>query len=131
MFGINLYAILVSLVLIGGIGAGGYFYYKDAEATKLRLQTQAALLEAAILEKDKIISILQEEAVTNEENYTALVYRNRVAEEYQEKLLDILHKHDLTNLASKKPGLIETRINEGTQNVLNSLERTTSDDTGQ
>ena len=85
----------------------------------------------AIAERDNTIATLTEEAVANEENYSALVYRNRVAEQYQDKLLDILHKHDLTNLASKKPGLIENRINEGTQNVLDSLERTSSDGTSQ
>ena len=39
------------------------------------------------------------------------------------RYLDIFKRHDLTKLAAAKPGLIETRINKGTKDVFESIEK--------
>jgi hypothetical protein len=123
----TLYGWLLALLMIGGMGTVGYFYYTNTEATIAALNQETTAQRLAIISAEKTISQMVDEREATEENYSALVARSRVAEEYQDGLLDILHKHNLTNLASKKPGLIETRINEGTKNVLSDLERTTTD----
>ena len=126
--GTTIYAWLLSLLLAGGMITGGYFYYKNTEATISALDREIATMQLAAEGYRKTIVQLQEEKIANEEAFKDLHYNLEVAEEYQNNLLNILHKHDLTNLAAKKPGLIETRINEGTKNALSNLERTTADD---
>lgn len=126
-----MYAWIVSGVLAGAISVAGYIYYTTTQNTIEELSAQVATQAVAIELSNKTIIKLQDDAVLNENAYIDLEYRYKISEEYQDSLLDVLHKHDLTNLASKKPGLIESRVNEGTKNVLNDLERITSDDNSQ
>ena len=48
------------------------------------------------------------------------------AERYGDELRKKLHKHDLTRLSIKKPGLIEKRINDGTNKLFDSIESITA-----
>ena len=48
------------------------------------------------------------------------------AEEYGDDLRKKLHKHNLTRLSIKKPGLIEKRINDGTKKLFKSIESLTA-----
>jgi hypothetical protein len=48
------------------------------------------------------------------------------AEEYGDDLRKKLHKHDLTRLSIKKPGLIEKRINDGTKKLFERIESLTA-----
>ena len=48
------------------------------------------------------------------------------AEEYGDDLRKKLHKHDLTRLSIKKPGLIEKRINNGTKKLFERIESLTA-----
>jgi hypothetical protein len=121
-----LYGWILSFILAIGIGGGAYFYYINTEATIDNLKAENIAYILAAEASEKVINQLQDEAAANEVAFSDLHIRLEIAEEYQDGLLDILHKHDLTNLASKKPGLIETRVNEGTKKVLSDLERTTT-----
>lgn len=121
-----LYGWILSFILAIGIGGGAYFYYINTEATIDNLKAENIAYILAAEASEKVINQLQDEAAANEVAFSDLHLRLEVAYEYQDGLLDILHKHDLTNLASKKPGLIETRVNEGTKKVLSDLERTTT-----
>ena len=47
-------------------------------------------------------------------------------EKYKNDLISKLQKHDLTRLSHQKPGMIEKRINNGTQKVFDSLESLTT-----
>jgi len=126
--GTTIYAWLISLLLASGIVAGGYFYYKNTQATILSLTTEVATMQLAAQAYVSTITRLQEEKINNENALRDLGKKLRISEEYEDSLLNILHKHNLTNLAAKKPGMIEKRINEGTKNALDSLERTTTND---
>ena len=53
---------------------------------------------------------------------STLIYK----EEYRNELISKLQKHDLTRLSHQKPGMIEKRINNGTQKVFDSLESLTT-----
>ena len=48
------------------------------------------------------------------------------AEEYGDDLRKKLHKHDLTRISIKKPGLIEKRINDGTKKLFERIESLTA-----
>ena len=39
------------------------------------------------------------------------------------RYLDIFKRHNLSKLAAAKPGLIETRVNNGTKEVFESIEQ--------
>ena len=39
------------------------------------------------------------------------------------RYLDIFKRHNLSKLAAAKPGLIETRVNNGTKEVFDSIEQ--------
>ena len=41
---------------------------------------------------------------------------------YRDTLIDKLRKHDLAKLSLQKPGLVETRINNGTKRLFRELE---------
>jgi hypothetical protein len=42
------------------------------------------------------------------------------------RYLDVFKRHDLSKLAFAKPGLIQTRVNKGTKDVFDSIEKDTS-----
>ncbi len=48
--------------------------------------------------------------------------RNQEIEAEMSRYLDIFRRHDLSKLASARPGLIEPRINNGTKEVFESIE---------
>ncbi len=41
---------------------------------------------------------------------------------YRDTLIDKVRKHDLAKLSLQKPGLVETRINNGTKRLFRELE---------
>ena len=41
------------------------------------------------------------------------------------RYLDIFKRHNLSKLAIAKPGMIETRVNKGTKDVFDSIEKDT------
>ena len=45
--------------------------------------------------------------------------------EYKDTLINKLRKHDLAKLSMQKPGLVEKKINRGTENLFRSLENLT------
>lgn len=49
----------------------------------------------------------------------------REAGAYSRELKDVLSKHDLGALAKRKPGLIERRVNDGSDRALRLLEQST------
>ena len=53
----------------------------------------------------------------------------RKAEEYGDELRATLNKHDLTHLANKKPGMIEKRMQDATDELWNDIESITGDNT--
>lgn len=48
------------------------------------------------------------------------------AADYQGKLLNVLSRHNLGELASQKPALIERRVNDGSSRVIRMLEQATN-----
>lgn len=54
-----------------------------------------------------------------------LATAQREAGAYSRELKDVLSKHDLGALAKRKPGLIERRVNDGSDRALRLLEQST------
>jgi len=122
----KVYMFLSLFGVLGGVFYGGYSYYKDTQARISQLTANNATLKAANETNQATITELQATAVLQAELTQDLQKNLQKAEKYQDKLISQLRKHDLTKLSLKKPGLIETRINDGTQKLFDSIESDTA-----
>jgi hypothetical protein len=114
------------LGIIGGVGYGAYAYYQDTQQRIATLQTNNAKLETVSKTNELTITSMQK----NQEKFATLnkdlQMKLNEAEEYGDDLRKKLHKHNLTRLSIKKPGLIEKRINDGTKKLFKSIESLTA-----
>ena len=114
--------ILLILLLFSSIAGGGYFYYTDTQARISQLQENNAQLKVAVETNEKTIEGMEERAEISAELSQALAEKLQVSEASRNRLIEVFGKHDLTRLALKKPGLIESRINNGTKKAFDGIE---------
>ena len=123
---LKIYMLIFVLAIIGGLGYGAYAYYQDTQQRIATLQQNNAKLETVAKTNETTINSLKESqekfATLNKE----LQYNLNEAERYGDELRKKLHKHNLTRLSIKKPGLIEKRINDGTQKLFDNIESLTA-----
>jgi cell division protein FtsB len=123
---IKLYAMIVVLAVLGGVGYGAVWYYNDTQARIQQLAENNAKLETAVATQRETISVLNDQAEKQAELTAELQGALQEAEQYQDDLRSKLQKHDLTRLSEAKPALVEKRINNGTKALFDSLESDTS-----
>ena len=123
---LRMYMLIIVVGLVGGVVYGAYTYYHDTQQRIKTLQENNAKLETVAKSNELTINSLQESqekfATLNNELQTKL----NLALNYGDDLRKKLHKHDLTRLSIKKPGLIEKRINDGTNKLFDSIESITA-----
>ena len=126
MFGLRAYIMVAVVVAVGGAIMGARSYYKDTQERIATLHKNNAKMEVVQQQNEAVMKSLTEEATRlNELNFN-LQGKLDAAEEYRNELISKLQKHDLTRLSHQKPGMIEKRINNGTQKVFDSLESLTT-----
>ncbi len=111
----------MSKVLIGVIAVMsiiGYFLWN--ENSRLSALNQA--FELRDQEQKEAIKTLQEDFKTQSEGLLEIQKRNNEIQLEMTRYLDIFKRHNLTKLAIAKPNLIETRVNNGTKKVFDSIE---------
>ena len=86
------------------------------QAFELRNQEQKAAVES-----------LQNDFTLQTEGLLAIQSKNQEIEAEMNRYLDIFKRHNLTKLAAAKPGLIEPRVNKGTKDVFDSIEKDSRD----
>ena len=123
---LRIYMLIIVVGLIGGVVYGAYAYYHDTQQRIATLQQNNAKLETVAKTNELTINSLQE----SQEKFATLNKDLQVklnqAEEYGDDLRKKLHKHNLTRLSIKKPGLIEKRINDGTKKLFDNIESLTA-----
>ena len=123
---LKIYMLIFVLGIIGGVGYGAYAYYQDTQQRIATLQQNNAKLETVAKTNELTITSMQK----NQEKFATLnkdlQMKLNEAEEYGDDLRKKLHKHNLTRLSIKKPGLIEKRINDGTKKLFKSIESLTA-----
>ena len=120
---IKIYALLIILGLLGGVGYGAYYYYKDTQARIAILAENSAKLEQATNTQKQTINTLVEDAEKYRELNKELNTKLEAANEYKNKLIGKLRKHNLAKLSLQKPGLVEKKINRGTKKLFESFEK--------
>ena len=105
--------IIVILVAITGV-----LYFQNQrlsslnQAFELRDQEQRAAIES-----------LQSDFQMQTQGLLNLQSKNQEIEAEMNRYLDIFKRHNLSKLAAAKPNLIETRVNNGTKEVFESIEQ--------
>jgi len=113
---------MMSKVLIGIIVVlvlSSYLLWN--ENSKLSALNQA--FELRNQEQKLAIESLQNDFTLQTDSLLQIQSRNQEIEQEMSRYLDIFKRHNLTKLASAKPGLIEPRINKGTKDVFDSIEK--------
>lgn len=123
---------MFSKILLGVIlamGVGGYIYYNTTETKINTLEARAIqqanennALRIAQDEQNRTIDALQSNLTRTTDALNNMASRNNEIQAEMSRYLDIFARHDLARLAAAKPGLIETRINKGTQDVFDTIE---------
>ena len=123
---IKIYGLIVILVVLSGVGYGAISYYNDTQERIATLRDNNAKLEVANKSKEEALKTIQSNVEKTNKLNKELQGRLQDAEVYQDDLRKKLQKHDLTRLSEKKPGLVEKKINEGTQKLFNDFESITA-----
>ena len=118
--------LLFVLGIIGGVGYGVYYYYKDTQARIAILTENSAKLEIAATTQKNTIDILMADAKKYAELNSELQKNLEKANDYKNTLIGKLRKHNLAKLSMQKPGLVEKKINNGTKKLLESFESITA-----
>ena len=116
---------LMVIGLLGGAVYGAKYYYDSTQATIQRLSAVKAILDSALEQQTASLNQMQAQMERqnqlNTELQTSLQEANAGLNEMRSKFA----RHDLTRLAIARPGLIQTRINNGTVDVFREIEENT------
>ena len=123
---LKIYMLLFVLGIIGGVGYGVYYYYKDTQARIAILTENSAKLEIAATTQKNTIDTLMADAKKYAELNSELQKNLEKANDYKNTLIGKLRKHNLAKLSMQKPGLVEKKINNGTKKLFESLESITA-----
>ena len=123
---LKIYMLLFVLGIIGGVGYGAYYYYKDTQARIAILTENSAKLEIAATTQKNTIDTLMADAKKYAELNSELQKNLEKANDYKNTLIGKLRKHNLAKLSMQKPGLVEKKINNGTKKLLESFESITA-----
>jgi chromosome segregation ATPase len=133
-----MFKIYLIIAFIGAI-AGGYSYHQvtvskfeagiaKLEANNRTLKENQVQMEIAVNTAQASLKAAEENAKKSEAAMSALTSRNQELNREKQTYLKIFKDHhNLTRLARAKPGMIETRINNGTRKVFEALENDTKE----
>ena len=108
--------LLIGIILV--LGLGSYYLYNANQV----LTANNAALEGAVATQEAAIENMQNDFALQTKELGVLQAKSQATQMEMNRYLDIFKRHNLTKLASAKPGLLEPRINRGTKNVFDSIE---------
>lgn len=104
--------IIVILIAITGV-----LYFQNQ-----RLSSLNQAFELRDQEQRAAIETLQSDFQMQTQGLLKLQSKNQEIEAEMNRYLDIFKRHNLSKLAAAKPNLIETRVNNGTKEVFESIQ---------
>tara|TARA_B100000902_G_C27314793_1_gene920559 strand:+ start:2026 stop:2418 length:393 start_codon:yes stop_codon:yes gene_type:complete len=112
--------------IIGSLAVSGLLYYNLAVVPmKNKLEEQAKVIVAQDLrdqEQRATIEAIQNNLQKTSQELTGLQVRNQAYEAEMAEYMDIFRRHNLSKLASAKPGMIQTRANTRTKEAFDAIE---------
>lgn len=112
----------MSKILLGVIAVlisiCGFLYWQNSSLASLN---QA--FELRDQEQKLTIETLQNDFEKQTKGLLDLQSKNQAIQLEMNRYLDIFKRHNLSKLAAAKPGLIEKRVNNGTKEVFDSIEK--------
>jgi hypothetical protein len=108
--------VFIGIIVVLGLST----YLLWSENSKLSALNLA--FELRDQEQKLAIESLQNDFTLQTEGLQQIQLRSQEIQKEMNRYIDIFKRHDLTKLASAKPGLIEPRINKGTKDVFDSIE---------
>ena len=112
---------LITLILV--LGVGSYYLYNQ----NVTLKENNTKLEYAIAEQQSAMEALRESYELQGKSLLNMSRRNAEIEQEKSEYLAIFSRHNLDLLALKKPGMIELRMNNASEEVMETLEDDTED----
>ena len=108
--------ILLGIIFILGLGAW-WLYSENQVLTMNNMQ-----LKVAVKQQEEAIAVIRESYENQGKALNQMASKNAQIEQEMNGYLDIFRRHNLNKLAIAKPGLIETRANDATKSVFESIE---------
>ena len=108
--------LLIGIILI--LGLGGWWLYNENQT----LTENNIKLEAAIAEQKETIAEIQKQYEVQGKSLLLMTRKNAEIEAEKAEYLEIFQRHNLDNLALRKPGLMENRFNNASVLVMEGLE---------
>tara|TARA_Y100001937_G_scaffold16913_1_gene23325 strand:- start:705 stop:1097 length:393 start_codon:yes stop_codon:yes gene_type:complete len=112
--------------IIAAMGITGLLYYNlSVVPMKVKLEEQVKIIAAQELrdqEQKATIEAIQNNLQKTSKELTGLQVRNQAYEQEMAEYMDIFRRHNLSKLASAKPGMIETRVNNKTKEAFDAIE---------
>ena len=106
----------IGIILV--LSLGSYYLYQQNQV----LTANNMALEGAVATQEEAIATMQNDFALQTQQLGDLQKKSQEAQLEMNRYLDIFKRHNLTKLASAKPGLLEPKINKGTKNVFESIE---------
>ncbi len=111
-----MYQVFGTIILV--LGASSWYLYNDNQT----LKENNFKLESAVEEQKAVTAAIKESFEKQGAALSNMQRANAQIEAEKDRYLDIFNRHNLNKLALLKPGLIETRINNGTKAVFEDIE---------
>ena len=127
---IKIYAIVVVVALLGGVGYAAKSYYTSTQQKIQTLSENNAKLEVAIEQSEKSVNLLKSEAAKNAELNKNLQEKLQKAEAYGDNLRNRLRKLDLLADAISNAKNLEGRMNGATAKLWREIMGETGNNTG-
>ena len=99
-----------------------YLYTQNQTLTENNIK-----LEAAVEEQQKTMAVMKEQYEKQGKSLMNMTRRNAEIEAEKAEYLEIFSRHNLDNLALEKPGLIENRMNNASELVMEGIEGDTKE----
>jgi len=116
-----MYQFFIGIILI--LGGGSYWLWTENQT----LVENNTKLEFAVEEQKQAFNAMKESYELQGQSLQNLQRANARIEAEKDQYLEIFRKHNLDKLALVKPGLIETRVNNGTKAVFEDIENDSKD----
>lgn len=111
--------LFIGIILV--LGLGSWYLWNENQT----LAANNVKLEFAVEEQKAAFNAMKESYEKQGKSLQNLQRANARIEAEKDQYLEIFRKHNLDKLALVKPGLIETRVNNGTKAVFEDIENDT------